>query len=226
MKVVKIWYDDCCESPRAWDNLGVMVCWHRHYRLGDRHDFERPGDFLKWAKTREAGVVLQLPLYLYDHSGLSISTEGWRYPYNDPWDAGQVGWIYTTKERIREWLGVKRVTKAAIEKARNILLKEVEEYDLYLRGQVYGYTIYDTDDWEVLDSCGGFFGSNPIENGMAEYICNTCPEFRGKLDGVSLYDGLLILENGHVCDAGEFDLSSLLSERDLRMYQVASDLAS
>lgn len=30
-------HDETPESPREWDNLGTITCWHRRYTLGDRH---------------------------------------------------------------------------------------------------------------------------------------------------------------------------------------------
>ena len=39
--------DDMPLNPRKEsDNLGKMVCWHRHYQLGDQHKFDEPRDFL------------------------------------------------------------------------------------------------------------------------------------------------------------------------------------
>ena len=45
---IKKEYDDTADSPRDGleENLGTMVCWHRCYTLGDKHDFECPGNFL------------------------------------------------------------------------------------------------------------------------------------------------------------------------------------
>jgi hypothetical protein len=43
-----------------------------------------------------------LPLYLYDHSGITMNTTG----FSCPWDSGQVGWIYTSKENAVEMLGI------------------------------------------------------------------------------------------------------------------------
>lgn len=40
-------YDDFPESPREYDNLGKMVCFHSRYNLGDEHDFKDKDDFLK-----------------------------------------------------------------------------------------------------------------------------------------------------------------------------------
>lgn len=42
---------------------------------------------------------LMLPLYLYDHSGLAMSTETFvGKAVHAEWDSGQVGWIYVSKE--------------------------------------------------------------------------------------------------------------------------------
>lgn len=194
MRILKIWRDDSADSPRSWDNLGTMVCWHKRYSLGDRHDFETPQDFLDWAKR--ADIAVMLPLYLYDHGGLSMSTCGWRYPYNDPWDAGQVGWIYVTKSKLREERRVKRVTKKTISWAEDILRAEVETYDQYLRGEVYGFTAYEIQDGDIaeIDSCGGFFGSDPEQNGMLDYVPRELCEVLRSVK--FLYDGLVITETG------------------------------
>src|SRR3990167_995153 len=87
---IELHQDELMESPRGWDNLGTMVCFHSRYRLGDSHNFESPKDFQEQI-TEEAHVIL--PLYLYDHSGLAINTTG----FHCPWDSGQVGFIYVSK---------------------------------------------------------------------------------------------------------------------------------
>ena len=48
----------------------------------------------------------------------------------------------------------------------------MELYDKMLTGDVYRYTLYerepgdDEDDWNQLDSCWGFFGSDIEESGI------------------------------------------------------------
>jgi hypothetical protein len=38
--VAKIYVDDDPENPREhYDHLGKMVCFHRRYDLGDKHDY-------------------------------------------------------------------------------------------------------------------------------------------------------------------------------------------
>lgn len=143
--------DDEPESPRDWDNLGTMVCFHRRYNLGDKHDFDNPDDFRKFIKNnRKIGIVL--PLYLYDHGGITMNTTG----FGCPWDSGQVGWIYISKEKMRSEYGYKRISKKLIERVRQYLINEVGTYDQYLMGEIYGFRI--TKDDEEVDSCWGYYG--------------------------------------------------------------------
>lgn len=95
-----------------------------------------------------AGYVI-LPLYLYDHGGITISTGS----FSCPWDSGQVGYIYLTPQTIAdEWQGDR-------DKAESYLRGEVETYDQYLTGDVYGFIIED-DEGDTLESCWGFFGAD------------------------------------------------------------------
>lgn len=106
---------------------------------------------------REYGATVILPIYLYDHSGLSMSAgtfgENPGYPYNDQWDAGMVGVIFDTPEQI-EKTGIDPDPED-IEKA---LRAEIEEYDRYLRGEVFyiSESIPGLEDKE--DTIGGFIG--------------------------------------------------------------------
>src|SRR3990172_5623508 len=143
---IKIYQDENPESPREWDNLGTMVCFHSRYNLGDeKHGFYNPDDLQEFLNENK-GKVISLPLYLYDHSGISMST-GRAYPFNCPWDSGQVGIIYITYEKIRKEYNWKHITKERKQKIISYLQGEVETYDQYLRGDVYGYDV-------ICDKCG------------------------------------------------------------------------
>lgn len=136
---IKLYQDPDPESPREWSNLGVMFCRHRRCSLGDNRSEPPP----------KVGAVV-LPLYLYDHSGITISTK----PFSCPWDSGQVGVIYCTADVIKREFGSSG--KRARAKAVKALEQEVRTYDQYLRGDVYGYVVEDRDG-EHLDSCWGFY---------------------------------------------------------------------
>jgi len=128
------------------------------------------------AKLLEADLtanLLMLPLYLYDHSGITISTG----PFTCRWDSGRVGFIYCTLEqaqhewgtedsKARGWDGEASYTKkedgtprTLREAATSYLEGEVETYDNYLTGEVYGYV---AKDWEgkEIGSCWGYYGDD------------------------------------------------------------------
>ena len=280
--------DDNVESPREWDNITVMACFHSRYNLGDSgiakepiqfwHDLvsnhvsndelvaailagklqgirivEKPNGLVDVYETTaisilgrasESSEALEyeeinrgavkdyvlddlnfgqsqtlmkphaewLPLWLYDHSGLTISCGERVYPYNDRWDSGQVGWIVALKDTMmKDACEILRgengepimeehqhpdgsVTYSAKHKplteetwrkrAIEIMESDVAVYDQFLRGEVYGFTLYTADvpeendeedgdedlDWEEEDSCWGFYGDDLLENGILEEL--------------------------------------------------------
>jgi hypothetical protein len=172
--VLKIKHDDCSESPRKWDNLSTMVCFHQRYCLGDETDY-RESDFHSWDELqsqieKDHDVALILPLYLFDHSGITISTGCGHFRAQDSmgWDWGQVGFVFVTKDKIRECYGCQRIGKRILERAKKCLLAEVEVYDQYLTGDVWGFVLTTPDGEE--DSCWGFYGDDIRENGILDHL--------------------------------------------------------
>ena len=149
------------ESPREWSNLGSMQCFHSRYDLGDKkvvdsNDYKGWSD-MEYALKKDHDAVIILPIYMYDHSGITVNTK----PFSCPWDSGRLGLIFASREDILVNFNVKRLTKSIIERATKILEGEVETYDQFLRGDVYGYRIEDKDGDEV-DSCYGFYGIDTV----------------------------------------------------------------
>lgn len=157
-------------NPRENDNAGVFVCWHSRYDLGDSPDtIEKeiglfkpsPDDFREWMKTPAACGALILPLYLYDHGGITIKAGGISTggnPFSCPWDSGQVGYAFISRATmLKEWGKGSRLSSKARAAAKDYLLASVEEYADYLEGNVYGFRVKD-EEGEVLDSCWGFIG--------------------------------------------------------------------
>ena len=156
---ISIEQDENPMNPREDDNLGRMLCRHSRYNLGDDHkaDREQVLDILEGRKKD----VVALPLYLYDHSGITMNTTG----FSCPWDSGMVGCIYADYEKIRSWLGVKRITKAVIEKVKESLRSEVKVYDDYISGNVYGYVI--KKDGEQMEACWGYAYEDALNEAKA-----------------------------------------------------------
>ena len=168
--------DQYPENPREfYGNLAIMACFHKRYNLGDETSFVT-SDFNSWEEFKEflltkasPKAVCVKPLYLYDHSGLTIATT----PFSCRWDSGQIGFVYTTKAKIRENYGVKRVTKRMLALAKKCIDAEVEEYDAYLRGDVYGWEITNLETGQVIDSCYGYYDKDYcLQNGEEALRCH------------------------------------------------------
>lgn len=144
--------DSYPESPREWDNLGVMLYWTTRHVYGDQR-VEAPGRDLGRADWERRylpdDIAALLPLYVISHGGSFIRTT----PYNDPWDSGQVGVIYATKEAIRESYGVKRISRKLKDRVEDHLRSEVEEYNDYLNGNCWGFT-FEILRSDKCDCCG------------------------------------------------------------------------
>lgn len=168
---IKVITDEDPSNPRDdSDPLGRMVCFHRRYNLGDKHDFKSQ-DFHSWdeliaAVIKEEGPIIYLRLYLYDHSGITMNCSGYRGIDSQGWDWGPVGFIYISKKKARKEYGWKQITKAREEQIIKYLEGEVKIYDDYLTGAVYGYEICRPGEEESCDSCGGYYGYDHEESGL------------------------------------------------------------
>jgi len=159
---IEILVDTDPTSPREWDNLGTMVCLHRRYTLGDSGHGYHSSDFNSWDELekqiiKDHNPAVILPLYLYDHSGLTINTQ----PFSCHWDSSKVGFIYISKAKVRKEANVKRINKELIDWVTKQLRAEVRTYDQYLTGDTFGYKI--TKDGEEIDSCWGYYGYEEVK---------------------------------------------------------------
>ena len=47
-------------SPRDWDNMSKMICFHRRHALGDEHDY-KSSDYDGWEELEAAIVKKERP---------------------------------------------------------------------------------------------------------------------------------------------------------------------
>ena len=122
---------------------------------------------------------ISLPLYLYDHGNITMSCG----PFSCPWDSGQVGFIFIPRSvAAEEWnsddksfpqirntsMGDREF--ASLEELVHYYMRgEVETYDQYLRGDVYGFVLLD-EHGEEEDSCWGFYGDDWRTNGITDHV--------------------------------------------------------
>lgn len=168
---IEIIQNNDAENPfKEWDDLPDIVGWHRSYNFNTRLGDERltPKEFMEEAK-REGYVVF--PLYMYDHSGLAFSLG----VFGCPWDSGQLGFMFWTKEKLQD---------TGFVACGDILPKEVNGKPLkeyltestqnavnllndYVQGNVYGFQVSKPSGEEV-DSCWGFYGDYDQKGGPLE----------------------------------------------------------
>lgn len=172
--IVTIYWDPEPTNPRKeWDNLGTMVCQHDCYELGDH----QLGRYEEWEPPADVAVLI--PLGLYDHSGITMYAGGGSHVMDGAgWDSGTVGVIYATSADLVREYGAD--TPATRETAEQVLRAEIDTYDKYLTGDVYGYVVEKRvpccescghePDPEHVGSCWGFFGGDDyiMEEALSE----------------------------------------------------------
>lgn len=145
---MRILTDDDPDSPANWDNLGQIAYCSDRYTLGTEHVSRDRLDEI--GERIQSGEYIGLPVFAYIHGNATISTS----PFSCPWDSGQCGFVYCrASDAEDEWAGDSHFRANAL----RVLRGEVETFDQYLRGDVYGYTITDAHG-DIVDSCWGFYG--------------------------------------------------------------------
>lgn len=190
---IKIEQDDAPESPREWDNLGVMCLDHKRHIVPWEYEgvdkdhpvyYEngslwQPRQCKSWSDVKQAlrqavnregdEIVVILPVYAYDHSVFDISTQIEPYWWHAAWDSGQLGFIFITRSKVLAEYGWKKITPERRAKLADRLATEVKTYSQWVNGDVYGYIITDEDD-EPVDSCWGYFGHEAAEKAAKEAV--------------------------------------------------------
>ena len=167
---IAIEYDDSPENPREWDNICEIHHWHSRCNLGDiRHTSTESVEEMLAKAKRQGDIVMAL--HCYEHGGITISLNSFagRLPQGHyEFDSGQVGFVVIRRKKMLEEFNKKTFTAKLKKRAREIAEAEVETFNAYLNGNVYGY-IVDYDG----DSCWGFYSiKDAIEEAksMIDYI--------------------------------------------------------
>ena len=158
IEVVDDTWDEC---PREnSDYLSKMVIHYKGYILPCEDDLTEE----EMQEILNSEDFFALPLFIYEHGGLALSTSS-----QCQWDSSCVGIIY---------LSIDTVQQNGIEDPMKLLNDEIQEYDDYLKGNVFGIIISEkyknitipyyqniadkicNSDWEEIDSCYGFIGED------------------------------------------------------------------
>lgn len=202
----KHYYDN---SDEFFEDILHNICGLKY------EEFEELSTREKYRLACESDKIYIQELNAYEHGHITISTSS-GYPYNDRWDAGCVGFIYVTKEKaLKEWGGIPEKNENGDfiriphnhsdgsvtysikytpineenwkEVAEYHMDNEVETYDQYLSGDVYGFiltkkiikqdkcphcgeVIREYEEEVEDDSCWGFLGNCLEENGILDNL--------------------------------------------------------
>lgn len=188
-KIVAIVHEDYAENPREeWDNAGTIFSLAPRVFASDKNaeclkvnvcgrddngrfycDYEPLERNVKGIINTNMGRAYVLPIYMYSHSGERISAT----PFNDRWDSGRAGYIYMTEETAKKEQLIRKDGKVNWKAVKARLESEIETYDQYISGEVYGFRSHNIQDGiieEDEDSCYGFFGDDFRTNGIFEYL--------------------------------------------------------
>lgn len=162
------------------EHLPVIAGWHPKYTIGSKDGKDRliaiVRDSIRYRESWEESVLygnphylnldewselcealekigaIVLPVYMYDHSCLSVSL----YPFLCPWDSGQVGVMVWSREQQEKYFCKKiRNTRKHQEQTKRIMHSLFTEWKAYVEGEVY-FCELATIDGDVIDCCTGF----------------------------------------------------------------------
>jgi len=135
----------------------TLACSHGRYDLGDE---DAPTDqFDSWNEIEQHyrdkyDIVAMTRLYLYDHSGITISST----PFNSRFDSGIVGIGFIREQDMPDYSD-SEMDRPSDSEVQSWIEDRVEEYDHYLQGNVYWYELI--EDGESVDTCSGFYDVLP-----------------------------------------------------------------
>jgi len=165
---LRIVRDDSPESPREWSNLGKLFLFSN--KNGNIDEFENEIDLENckdWEdiseKFREMyeGCIIK-NVYVYEHGNVVYRTT----PFGCPFDSWQAGLIVCTPEDAKT-AGFDPIKDA--EKIEKGLISEVVVFSMWRNGEIYGF-IEEDQNGDHVNSCFGFYGSDPKENGMVDHL--------------------------------------------------------
>lgn len=167
---------DDAESPREWGNLGYFVTIDSEMHSPDDNQevmeiIKSCGDIAKDQIDHMALITTAIKSYLnekvlaiypivkYEHSSIVYKLgkiKGYDYSNNG---------FYIVTDYSRKDLGTKK------KDFLKVINQELEDYNKWVNGEVYRYTLFDlAGEW--VDSCGGFYDIEDMRNYLPEEFKN------------------------------------------------------
>jgi len=222
---IDIQIDKTPQSPREWSNLGYFITVDRNYQSPDNklHYIDIVKDtgnratsqteHIKLIKqdieaTGDEKVLAVYPITKYEHSGVVYSL-GTAHGF----DNSNNGFYIITDKSQKETGTLKKDWEKVIK-------DELETYNAYANGEVYGFTATDPETGEEIGSCWGYYDSDHETNGLLEmakgeidhYIKHTMASARLKHEQNTLTDKTLGQLLGHANETIRRNATSILKQ--------------
>jgi hypothetical protein len=178
-------------------NLGKIIGFSKNYSIGEKHNY-KTRDFESWEDMKNVLIkdfdaLHVFPLYMYDHSNISLSIS----PFGCRFDSGQMGFVVITKDDFNNFYNCLDVSKNKIEEDLKLHL---DRYSDVLNGDVYSYWVDEIWDAQLFGFVGydheksGLFSS--AKSDIDRYIKNKNIERINKLKDLIKHNVPLNLRHG------------------------------
>lgn len=173
---IRIVHDSDPEQPGD-DLVKISYATRSRYVLGTEAVTEDQAWEL--GERMKHGCLVGIPVYAYVHSGSTVRCSENGNLFDCPWDSRRSGLAYIDMPKVVAEFGE---GPEAIEKAKVRIRSAVELFDVWLRGEVYGFVaetwspVYDKAGetaggiWVAEDCCQGFYGDDWRTNGIKDYV--------------------------------------------------------
>ena len=187
----ELFCDQYATCPRGqYDNLGtILISPHKAHWVASHDatvDTSIPlgnSPYEHWENLRreqlqlkKSDIAISYAISKFEHGEIRLSLGG----EIGCWDNDVVGFVYVTKETLRKWYGVERITKSIVQHAKTCCLQaELDILSAWLNGNCYGWQVkeYTLDDdgldWKVvgvLESCWGYFDQSHAVADMKDML--------------------------------------------------------
>lgn len=166
---VKIIADQDAQPPDEFGDEGRFIVTTRNRYFERLHNGKDAAEVMEDKDFTKKYWIF--PLYMYAHSGVALNL-GRGGQFSDPWDSGQVGFVFCAKSERRYRVRDFKKSWSALRSAESY----IEEWNQYLSGDVWGYVIEDADG-NYVDSCWGFYGLEYCRSEALSYVPTevSCP---------------------------------------------------
>jgi hypothetical protein len=143
---IKVFYDLDPDMPNDWVNNDQFIVYdHRDFTV--KRDGFDPSDIFEHIQANPKAKLFKgyriFPLYAYIHGDVALSLGRMTYPFTCGWDTSFKGFVLVKREKDT-W---------SQEDAYKVADSLVDTWNMYLRGEVYGYV-------SSVSSCWGFYGDD------------------------------------------------------------------